>query len=250
MKDWKKLLIAFICILLVVTSIQSAIYTSVETDTGLRISTKYSGLQLAANRTDFGTGEYLLRNESDRYELELGSFAEGSNVSYSNIFALVNTQDTDIEITNISVESEEGYSPYVRVWLHQDSSIPCPNEDIRGVETEETGGDWGNLTNEDTALIYYNGTASGGWRWPGSRSEERFVLSASENGYTNDELNLNNGGHFGWDENHNIWSGREGANNEDLEDSNAAWVQIDVMIPEDAGEQEISGTIHIYTQNS
>jgi len=31
--------------------------------------------------------------------------------------------------------------------------------------------------------------------------------------------------------------------------SNAAWVQIDVMIPDGAGEQEIQGTLGIYTRD-
>ncbi len=251
----RKLMITLIVILLVFTSLQSVIYTSVELDTGLIISNKHSALQLAANRTDFDTGDYLLRYDSGVYKLDLGSFAQGSTVSYPNAFALVNAKGTNIEITNISVECEEGFSPYVRVWLHKDSSIPCPNEKITGVKTEETSGDWGNLTNGDTALLYYNGTASGRWRWPASQSDAGFRLNASEEGYNHNKLNLNNGGNFGWNDSYDVWSGWDGVNNErgsavfeglQHGDPNWIWVQIDLLIPDDI--DSITGTMKIQVQ--
>ncbi|MBS3817739.1 MAG: hypothetical protein KGY76_09285 [Candidatus Thermoplasmatota archaeon] len=261
MKNWKKALIFTVSLVLIITSIQSALYTSVSTESNLTISTRYSDLQLAANRTDFSTGEYLLQNESGNYQLDLGSFVEGTHTTYVNTFALVNSQDTGIEVTNISVETNGGYSPYVRVWLHQDSSLPCPSEEISGVKTETTGGDWGNLSTSDTAQLYYDGTNSGRWRWPASNGDgNRFLLKGSENGYSSDKLNLNNGGHFGWNSSQRVWSGKDGTENEvgsaissaeglSGGDPNWIWVQIDVIVPEDAGEQSISGTLYLYTKS-
>jgi|GEM_PF-2359844 len=169
--NFNKSMILLVVLLLLLTSLNAAIFISVDTDMTLNVPDDIEALQLMA--ADWNPdGERVLQKEGGMLKLDIGQWATGENKTYPAAFGIVNPSEREFTITGLSLR---GTPDHLQMYLHQNMTRPC-NEDLVNVEKTEEDYvkvyDDGPVPHEiewklapgeglnDDELTYFNGTES------------------------------------------------------------------------------------------
>ncbi|MBS3817305.1 MAG: hypothetical protein KGY76_07065 [Candidatus Thermoplasmatota archaeon] len=129
----KKSIALLTVIILVFSSLNAAIYISVNTRSSLDVSEDIDSLQFMAADWNH-EGDRVLQKEGDRYKLDLGEWPAGESKTYPAAFAIVNPSDRDFSLTDISLIENPGN---LKMHIHSNMTRPC-NEDVIDLEKNET----------------------------------------------------------------------------------------------------------------
>ncbi len=131
---FKKWMILLITTILLVTSMNAAIFATLETDTEVDIHEDTEALQFMAADWNH-EGERVLQRDGDRLVLDLGVWPMGESKTYPAAFAIVNPADESFTINDIELKGEPDN---LRMYLHENMDKPC-SEDLVNVENTEDG---------------------------------------------------------------------------------------------------------------
>jgi len=228
-KDFKKWVISLLVILLLIASINAAVFISVQTDSQLTIPEDIHSLQLMAADWNHD-GRRVLQRDGDRLKLDLGEWSIGESKTYPAAFAIVNPAERGFTITDISLRAEP---ENLRMYLHQNMTKPC-NEEYVNVEKTE---------NEENHELIYN---------EGYVDKENQPIHfewelAPGDGMTENELTYSNGTEIGTAEKENdVWVHDPQGPREAVQgEANFVWVEMSVFSKEGDDTATHRGPIEI-----
>jgi len=130
---FKKWMILLITTILLITSMNAALFATVETDTQMDIYDELDALQFMAADWNH-EGERVLQREGNRLVLNLGVWPVGESKTYPAAFAIVNPSEKTFNINNIELKGEPDN---LRMYLHQNMDKPCSDDLVNVDNTEE-----------------------------------------------------------------------------------------------------------------
>jgi len=234
-----KKIITLLIVLGTVTSIIAVQMAFVKQEVTHKVSTyspciRFMARDQSLNISD--TWSLIRSNDNKTWIIKLGNWTVGTNRSYVAVFAVVNEEPFEINLTKIEVvgitrpagEGEYWISDFLKIWLHSHPRYWC-NPDLAGDDITET--------NENKTLMW-NGTASTGGYW---------VLGAGDsdastyfNG-TNTYSSTWNSTYHTW-----LWDGSERGAYAGNRTADYVWVQMDLMVPDNALNGTYAGEIGFF----
>ena len=90
-------------------------------------------------------GNYILQNDSYALKLKLGKFTPGTNKTYTAAFGIVNEEDFNIYLYNVTVNGSG--KNYVKIWLHKNPNVTAgQGGDTAYLVWDGTNVDFNNIT--------------------------------------------------------------------------------------------------------
>jgi len=154
-------------------------------------------------------GKYVLQNSANTLKLSLGSFAPGTNKTYTAAFGIVNEESFNIYLYNVSVTGSG--NQYIKIWLHKNPNVTASND---ASSILVWNGDYTTFSN----ITFYAGNNNAG----NANSDAGTILTPLDA--------VNN-------VRYNTTSGSIGDNNDYW------WVQVSIDIPNGASDATYTGNI-------
>jgi hypothetical protein len=151
-EKWKKGLVLLIAVALAGTSVVATQYIEFNATFTYSVKTLGARVQLVASDGDpLGDG-YVLKNRSslaNQYDLQLGTWAVGTNKTFTAAFGIVNLENVFLRITRITVSAGGGN---LDIYLHENETLAANTAATWDSSQQEAA-----VTSDDACDANYNG---------------------------------------------------------------------------------------------